>query len=233
LQTVLVLSVGLLATYAAASKWLGSACVAIADRATAAEEAQSLSSEQAWQRLKVGNNRFAEGRLESPDLGAGRRAYLAKGQKPFAVVLTCADSRVTPEFIFNQGLGDLFVLRVAGNIADQFELESIEYAVEHLHMPLVVILGHDDCGAVKAALGGERPPGNLGKLLAEIDIGKDLPAGKDAALEAAIRNNVHRQTRLLTERSDVIREHVARKEVRIVSGIYQLVTGKVKWFQEK
>jgi carbonic anhydrase len=140
---------------------------------------------------------------------------------------------VTPEFIFNQGLGDLFVLRVAGNIADPFELGSIEYAVEHLHQRLVVVLGHEDCGAVKAALSGERLRSNLAKLVAEIDIGKDLPAGKDAALEAAIRNNVQRQTRLLMERSEVMREHVARKEVRIVSGIYQLGTGRVKWGQEK
>ena len=87
--------------------------------------------------MKAGNNRFAAEMLEKNDLGAARRQELARGQKPFAIVLTCADSRLAPEFIFNQGLGDLFVVRMAGNIADPFVLGSIEYAVEHLHVPLI------------------------------------------------------------------------------------------------
>ena len=181
------------------------------------QDKQTPSAAQAWQRLKAGNNRFAAEMLEKNDLGAARRQELAGGQKPFAIVLTCADSRLTPEFIFNQGLGDLFVVRVAGNIADPFVLGSIEYAVEHLHVPLIVLLGHEKCGAVAAALGEEKPAGNLGKLVGEVNIGKDLPAGKDAALAAAIKNNVVHQTRLLTERSDIIKEHAAKKEVRIVS----------------
>lgn len=196
------------------------------------QDKQTPSAAQAWQRLKAGNNRFAAEMLEKNDLGAARRQELASGQKPFAVVLTCADSRLTPEFIFNQGLGDLFVVRVAGNIVDPFELGSIEYAVEHLHVPLIVLLGHEKCGAVEAALGEEKPPGNLGKLIAEVNIGKDLPAGKDAALAAAIKNNVVHQTRLLTERSDIIKEHVAKKEVRIVSGVYQLGSGNVEWLND-
>jgi carbonic anhydrase len=101
--------------------------------------------------------------------------------------------------------------------------------VEQLHAPLIVLLGHEKCGAVEAALGTEKPAGNLGKLVGEIDVGKDLPAGKEAALAAAIKNNARRQTRLLTERSDVIKEHVAKKKVRIVCGVYQLATGKVEW----
>jgi len=201
--------------------------------AAAAAPEQAPSSEQAWQRLQAGNNRFVEEMLERQALGRTRRQELASGQKPFAVVLTCADSRLTPEFIFNQGLGDLFVVRVAGNIADPFVLGSVEYAVEHLHVPLIVLLGHEKCGAVEAALGEEKPMGNLGKLVAEIDVGKDLPAGKEAALAAAIKNNVRHQTRLLTERSDVIKEHVATSKVRIVSGVYQLATGKVDWLDDK
>ncbi len=219
----------------AVSDRLGSSRVAFAGRATAAAEEKqaALSSEQAWQRLKAGNNRFVEALLERQDLGASRRQELSKGQKPFAVVLTCADSRLTPEFIFNQGLGNLFVVRVAGNIADPFVLGSIEYAVEHLHVPLVVVLGHEKCGAVEAGLGKDKPPGNLGRLIGEIEVGKDLPAGKEAALAAAVKNNLRHHTRLLTERSDVIREHVTKKEVRIASGVYQLRTGKVEWLQEK
>jgi carbonic anhydrase len=199
----------------------------------AAAENQALTPDGAWQRLKAGNNRFADEMLERPDLGATRRQELAKGQKPFAVVLTCADSRLTPEFIFNQGLGDLFVLRVAGNIADPFVLGSIEYAVEHLHVPLIVVLGHEKCGAVEAALGEEKPTGNLGKLVGEIYVGKGLPGTKEAALAAAVKNNARHHTGLLTERSDIIKGHIAKKEVRIVSGVYQLATGKIEWLEEK
>jgi carbonic anhydrase len=201
--------------------------------ATVHQEKESQPWIRAWQRLKAGNNRFAADMQEKNDIGFARRQQLAAGQKPFAVVLTCADSRLAPEFIFNQGLGDLFVLRVAGNIVDPFELGSIEYAVEHLHVPLIVLLGHEKCGAVAAALGEDKPPGNLGKLVAEIEVGRDLPAGKDAALAAAIKNNVRHHVHLLTERSSVIKEHVANKEVRIVSGVYQLATGKVEWLDEE
>ncbi len=194
-------------------------------------EAQPLTPERAWQRLQEGNKRFAEDKLKHPDLGTTRRLELATGQKPFAVVLTCADSRLTPEFIFNQGLGDLFVLRVAGNIAEPFVLGSIEYAVEHLRVPLIVVLGHDKCGAVGAALGKEKPTGNLGKLMAEIDVGKELPVTEAAALRAAVRNNARHQTLLLGERSTIIKEHAATKKVRIVCGVYQLSTGKVEWLE--
>jgi carbonic anhydrase len=231
---LLILAAVVIALGWAASGRPGSTRLAFFARAIAADEKQAgPSPEQAWQRLKAGNNRFADGMLEKQELGASRRQELAKGQKPFAVVLTCADSRVAPELIFNQGLGDMFVLRVAGNIADPFTLGSIEYAVEHFHVPLVVVLGHEKCGAVEAALGKDKPGGNLGKLIGEIDVGRDLPAGNEAALAAGVKNNVRHHTRLLTERSDVIREHVAKKEVRIVSGVYQLGTGKVDWVQEK
>src|SRR5439155_1280302 len=111
-----------------------------------------VTGAQALERLKAGNTRFAADKSNPKNIGKDRRAVLAKGQHPFAVVLTCADSRVAPELVFDQGLGDLFVLRVAGNIADPFVLGSIEYAVEHLHTPLIVVLGHESCGAVAAAL---------------------------------------------------------------------------------
>src|SRR5437773_310046 len=142
------------------------------------QEKSALTAEQAWERLKKGNEKFVADKSAAQDLGAERRRELAKGQHPFAIVLTCADSRVAPEYIFNQGLGDIFVLRVAGNIADPFVLGSIEYAVEHLHSPLIVVLGHSKCGAVDAAMGESKPTGNLGKLISEVHIGKDLPADK-------------------------------------------------------
>jgi carbonic anhydrase len=187
-----------------------------------AQEKPGLTPEQAWQRLKAGNERFATDKLQAKDLGTRRRKELPKGQHPFAVVLSCADCRAPPEYVFDRGLGDLFVLRVAGNISDPFVLASIEYAVKQVRVPLVVVLGHNECGAVKAA---------LGKVVAEVQVGRILPAAKDTALAAGIENNVRRQTELLTSRSAVSKTHAEQKKVRIVSGVYRLSTGKVDWFK--
>lgn len=207
--------------------WLGPA------RDARPQEATAVSAEQALQKLKDGNDRFAKDMLEHNDVGAARRAALAKGQKPFAVILCCADSRVTPEIIFNQGLGDVFVLRVAGNIADPFVRGSIEYAVGELKTPLVVVLGHGSCGAVSAALTKEEIPGDLGKLIREIDVGADLPPERAKAFQLAIKNNVVHQTALLTQRSEALKEAAARGQVRIVGGVYELSSGKVQWLESK
>jgi len=198
-----------------------------------AQDQALLTPDLAWQRLKDGNSRFAADRSERKDLGASKRQGLVKGQHPFAIVLACADSRVPPEHIFHQGLGDIFVIRVPGNYVDTSIIGAIEYAVEHLHVPLIVVLGHEDCGVVKAAMSKDRPDGNLGKLLNQIHIGKDLPKDKDEALAAATRNNVRYQTDLLTRDSDVIRQHVIQKKLAIVSGVYLLSTGKVEWFNRQ
>jgi carbonic anhydrase len=198
-----------------------------------AADAPSLTAEQAWQRLKDGNERFAAGQSENKDLGAGRRQELTAGQRPFAAVLSCSDSRLPPEIIFNQGLGDIFVVRVAGNVSEPFMLGSLDYAVEHLHVPLIVVLGHEKCGAVAAALGKDKPEGNLGRLIGEIHVGKHLPANKDKALALAVENNVRQQAKLLVERSDIIRAHVEQHKVRIVVGVYSLATGKVQWLETK
>jgi carbonic anhydrase len=195
------------------------------------QEKPALTAEQALEQLKKGNKRFVADQLESKDLGDARRQQLAKGQHPFAIILTCADSRVAPEYVFNQGLGDIFVLRVAGNIADPYELGSIEYAVEHLQVPLVVVLGHTQCGAVEAALGEKKPAGNLGKLIDEVHVGKNLPPVKRLALAEAIQNNVRHQAEALTKRSEVMKEFVEHKKVRVASGVYSLATGKVEWLE--
>jgi len=195
------------------------------------QEKSALTAEQAWERLKKGNEKFVADKSAAQDLGAERRRELAKGQHPFAIVLTCADSRVAPEYIFNQGLGDIFVLRVAGNIADPFVLGSMEYALEHLHAPLVVVLGHTQCGAVEAALGEHKPAGNLGKLIEDVYVGQDLPKERAAALPTAIQNNVRHHADLLTKRSEVVKEFVEHKKARIVSGVYSLSSGKVEWLE--
>ncbi len=130
-----------------------------------AAEEPAATPEQALRFLKEGNQRFAADRLAAKDVGAAKRKELVAGQRPFAILLSCADSRVPPEIVFDQGLGDLFVVRVAGNISEPFALGSIDYAVEYLHVPLIVVLGHEQCGAVASALGTRRPEGNLGKLV--------------------------------------------------------------------
>jgi carbonic anhydrase len=234
LLTVVLVGLGIAISAASGTGQLPTGRVAFASQKAAAEVAEkaAVTPQQAWEQLTAGNDRFARNASEPKNIGANRRQQLSKGQKPFAVVLTCADSRLTPEYIFNQGLGDLFVLRVAGNIADPYVLGSVEYAVEHLQVPLVVIVGHEKCGAVEAALGQDKPTGNLGKLVGEIDVGKDLPAGKEIALATAVKRNARHQARLFTERSDVIKEYVAKKKVRIVSGVYELASGRVVWLDE-
>ncbi|MHB1289497.1 carbonic anhydrase [Georgenia sp.] len=123
----------------------------------------TLTPAEAWQRLQAGNTRFVEDRMEHPSQGAGRRAELATDQHPYAVLFGCSDSRVAAEIIFDQGLGDLFVVRTAGHVLDTTVIGSIEYGVELLDAPLVVVLGHDHCGAVGAAtealLTGKMPSG--------------------------------------------------------------------------
>lgn len=189
--------------------------------------------ELAWQQLKDGNERFAADRSEHKDVDSARRKELVAGQHPFAVVLTCADSRVPPEIIFDQGLGNLFVVRVAGNVAATSTLGSIDYAVEHLHVPLVVVLGHEKCGAVAAALGDHKPAGNLGKLIGKVHVGENLPAGKDEALNGAAENNARHQAKSLVEQSEIVREHVEQHKLRVVAGMYELDTGKVRWLDAK
>ncbi len=181
------------------------------------------------QRLKDGNDRFATDKPSKRDVGADRRKELAKAQHPFAIVLTCADSRVAPELLFDTGLGELFVLRVAGNIADPAVVGSIEYAVEHLHAPLIVVLGHESCGAVAAALDGSPLPGDLGWLVKQVKVGDKLPTDKDAKLAAGVRHNVRAAAVDVELRSKVIHEEVKHKKVAIVPAVYSLKTGKVEW----
>jgi carbonic anhydrase len=200
--------------------------------AVRAQEAMP-SSETAWKRLKDGNARFAADKTSQKKIDAKRRAELVKGQQPFAIVLCCSDSRVPPEIVFDQGLGDLFVLRLAGNIADPVVIGSIEFAVANLKTPLIVVLGHEDCGAVKVALSGDKLEGNVGKIVKLIHTGEDLPKDKAAQLLRATKNNVTYQAKRLTAESPLLKDFVASKRVQIVTGIYELESGKVRWEEEK
>ena len=194
---------------------------------------QTPAPAAALERLKEGNSRFVDGKSVAKKIDANRRKELAEGQHPFAVILTCADSRVAPELVFDQGLGDVFVLRVAGNIADRTEIASIEYAVGQLHVPLVVVIGHEKCGAVAAALDGKPLPGDLGWLIKQIHVGDQLPENKADRLNAGIKANALHAADELKQKSSVIKELAATKRIQIVTGIYSLTSGKVEWLEAK
>jgi carbonic anhydrase len=186
--------------------------------------------DEALRRLKEGNGRFVADMLREAELGSKKRIALAKDQRPVAVILTCSDSRAAPEIIFDKGLGTLFVIRVAGNVGGPAVYASIEYAIAELKTPLIVTLGHTSCGAVGAALKAkDQPSKNLQHLVGLIHTGADLPADKTAALDAAIRNNVLQQTRLLTGKSEIIKDFADSGRIKIVPAVYDLKTGMVNW----
>jgi carbonic anhydrase len=160
-----------------------------------------------------GNQRFVSGQTKSREM-VQLRHTLAKGQHPRVIVLTCSDSRVPPDLVFDQNLGDLFVIRAAGNVADAIELGSIEYAVEHLGNTLLVVLGHERCGAVTAVCSREKmPTAKLHAIVDKIDPAVARArtyAGADGLLDAAILENVHRSPRDVLANSDVL-GHATRK----------------------
>ena len=133
------------------------------------QRSEQVNAEQAKQLLLEGNRRFSSGKLLAKNMGTARlEELLNKGQKPFAVILSCSDSRVPPELIFDQAMGDLFIIRVAGNVISPIVMGSIEYGVEHLQVPLLVILGHENCGAVKATVDGGEAPGSIADIVEKI-----------------------------------------------------------------
>lgn len=203
-----------------------------------AERQKALTPAAVLADLKEGNRRFVEGRLTPRDYRA-EAAATAAGQYPKAVVLSCLDSRVPPEIVFDQGIGDLFVGRVAGNVEDVNLLGSMEFATKAAGAKLVVVLGHTACGAVKGAIDGVQM-GNLTALLKEFDVAvgrakKDaaLPVdSKDAAFVRAVTEESVRETmRDIAARSPVIAELVKSGQVAIVGGLYDLSTGKVTWLE--
>jgi len=198
--------------------------------------AGSGKGEEALQKLMDGNKRFVSGNLATKDLGDTKRKELAKGQKPFATVITCSDSRVPPELLFDQGLGDIFVVRVAGNVVDPIALGSIEYAAEHLHAPLLFILGHEKCGAVAATIESKgKPEGNIGAIVRKITpaavTAKKKGGTKDEILETAIQENVKNVYKDIMKKSEVIKHLAKEGEVKIVAGEYSLTTGEVKMIE--
>lgn len=189
-------------------------------------------------KLQYGNELFVKGTLLPPKVDEMTRHKLeSEGQHPFAVVVSCSDSRVPPELIFNRGLGELFVVRVAGSIVNEENLASIEYAVEHLKTPLIVVLGHTHCGAVEAAVAGKSLEGHLPHLAAHIEpvirqLHRTHPHLKgDALIERVVQEHVRHSIRLIVERSAIVRKLYREGKVQFAGGVYHLREGKVEWLK--
>lgn len=218
---------------------------AVASLATVAAFASGagpgVTAGEALQKLMEGNQRYIECRapgqkLCDPDL----RRSLVDGQKPYAIILSCSDSRVPPEIIFDKGMGEIFVIRVAGNVSDPIVLGSIEYAAEHLGSPLIVVLGHTRCGAVTAAVDATgKPEGNVGAILKKIgpavkQARKEVKStDKTELLETAITDNIRLVCGTLTKRSKVIKAMVGEGKLKIVGAKYDLADGKVTLLDAK
>jgi len=205
----------------------------------AAEE--TLTADEALTLLKEGNARFVAMKPEHPEAGAARREETAAhGQKPFAAVLGCADSRVPVEMIFDRGIGDIFTVRVAGNIAvDSSVIGSLEYAVSHLHVPLLVILAHTQCGAAGAAVSEEKLEGSLGDIQEQFkpvvkEMKLQYPELKGAAfIDKVAEQNAFQVERDLRSESGTIRELDDQGALKIIVATYDIKTGKVAWFENK
>lgn len=193
----------------------------------------ATTAEEALAELKAGNARFVKGKAARHNQSLARVNEVVAGQKPEAIVLGCADSRVPPEVIFDEGIGDLFVVRVAGNVAEPATTGSIEYAAEHLHVPLIVVLGHRDCGAVKATAEAHGPAeGNLGEIVKELApavAAARASPGKLGLVNDAVHANASLVAGQLVSESKVLEHLVAEGKVKIVTAVYDLGSGKVEW----
>ncbi|MCL4842466.1 MAG: carbonic anhydrase [Bryobacteraceae bacterium] len=205
------------------------ACLALPGLASDPQH-PTLSPAQALKRLMDGNERYVQHKEQHPDLSFERRRQIdEEGQHPYAVILGCADSRVPPELIFDEGLGDLFVIRDAGNVVDDDVLGSIEYAVEHLGVQLVVVLGHEKCGAVTAAIQSDKAPGHIQKvidsILPAIAEARNLPG--DQVHNCVVANAKHVAFQIKTS-EPILRLAVETNRIQVVAMDYHLSTGRVE-----
>ena len=184
-------------------------------------------------KLKTGNEKFVSGHPIHPDETLNRIRDLKKGQSPFAVIVSCSDSRVPPELIFDQGLGDVFSIRTAGNVIGDYELGSIEYAVEHLHCNLIVVLGHEDCGAIQAYASstGDQHNGdhiqNLINYIAAEEEEKSIPDSLRSNIDILVKANISHGVNFLKSSTPVLKHLVDKNEVKIIGAYYDLDNGKV------
>lgn len=199
---------------------------AIAAEPTPSQSA--LTPDEALNKLMEGNQRFIKGKSAAPNRSMDRLREVAKGQKPYAAFLSCADSRVPVEILFDQGFGDMFVCRVAGGTTTAEETGSLEYGAAVLGAKVLMVLGHEYCGAVKAELAGEEVPGSIAAVLEQVRPAVAMVKDKKAkgALDEAIANNVRLQVAKLKE-SPVLSALVKEGKLKIVGAVYDLDEGKV------
>jgi carbonic anhydrase len=193
-----------------------------------AEQRQSSSADQIWNQLVAGNHRFATGKEAPHDLQAQRES-LTKTQHPQVAVLSCSDSRVPPELIFDAGLGDLFVVRSAGEDDDAIVIGSLEYAVEHVGSTVIVVMGHEGCGAVTAACSGEKSESdNLEAVVSPIAPScTKMNRAKPENLDLAVRDHVHRVSREILAKSELLRNAAEEHKITVIEAYYSLDTGEV------
>ena len=183
-------------------------------------------------KLKTGNERFVSGHPVHPDETLARIRELKKGQDPFVVVVSCSDSRLPPELIFDQGLGDVFSIRTAGNVIGDYELGSIEYAVEHLHCKLIVVLGHENCGAIQAysTSGNEKHDDHIQSLVDYIAAEEEeqiIPDSLRSNIDTLVKANIVHAVNLLRTSTPVLKHLVDKNEIKIIGAYYDLDTGNV------
>lgn len=220
---------------------IGVALAASAAVAFASGGGVGVSADEALQRLMDGNKHYVEGQMGAcRESDTTKRESLANGQKPYAIILSCSDSRVPPEIIFDKSLGELFVIRVAGNVPDPIVLGSIEYAAEHIGTPLVMVLGHERCGAVTATVDSKgKAEGNIGAIVKAIAPAaqKAMKAmkGKPKAevVEASVDANVELVAANLTKKSSVLKKLTKEGRLKIVTAKYDLDDGKVTLLEAK
>jgi len=197
---------------------------------TAQNTEEKISADSVLAELKTGNEHHVAHRYQHPHESLDRRRQLVAGQHPHAEILSCSDSRVPPEIVFDQGLGDLFIIRVAGNVATDTEIGSLEYGAEHLHIPLIVVLGHESCGAVTAAVQGGPPEGHIAALIDLIKPAVEKARGMPGDPVAnSVRLNVEWVVKQLRSSTPILSELVAHGKLRIVGAVYSIETGSVAW----
>lgn len=189
---------------------------------------EALSPDQALKRLIDGNKRFVQQKRENPNQTMARLQQVAKAQHPFTSILSCSDSRVPSEIIFDQGFGDLFVVRVAGNVVTTEGIGSLEFATAVLGTPLIMVLGHQRCGAVTAAVKGEPLPGRIGTFVEDIKPAITKVRGRPGDLvDNVVIANVQYQVETLKQTSTILTQLMQSGKLKIVGGRYDLDTGKV------
>ncbi len=185
-----------------------------------------MTTEESLNRLKEGNARFVADQLDGKLQDSSRRKSLLDGQHPYAIILGCSDSRIVPELMFDTGLGELFVVRVAGNVANTSSIASIEYAVAHLGTKVIVVLGHESCGAVTSAVAGGDNGHSLNHLLSYIKPAIDA-SKKRASINEVAMKNVELTVEDLKNKSDIIKNAIDKEDVAVIAAYYYLDNGKV------